>query len=224
MYSVVDSRMQQSFFGNTLTRLTKSWPRYSILLAAASLMCEVKASWCVNHAISFFTELGIDKKNWSDMNRPMSSGQLPRVYSEESSVFQSAGQTSPTLSLQKTGDHSISTSRSVLFLSPRVLVLFARMSQCLTSRLFPQPGSIRTSQDILAQISQLQPVQVSASSSGGASQQALIEDLPPVLILHLDRAAASGEMRIGESIQFEPELKIPLGTIISLFVNEAEYS
>ena len=105
-----------------------------------------------------------------------------------------------------------------------VLVSFARMSPCLTSRPFPQPGSIRTSQDILALISQSQSVQVSASSSGGASQQALIEDLPPVLILHIGRVAASSEMKMGKSIQSEPELKIPLGTISSsLSVTEAEY-
>ena len=206
--------MRQSFFGSTLMRLTKSCPRHSVLLATASLMWEVKASWCVNHSISFCTELGIDNnKNWPDMNRPM---QLTRVCLEGSC---------PTLSVQKTGGHSISTSRSVLFPSPRVFVLFARMSQCLTSSLFPQPGSIRTSQDILAHISQSYSVQVSASGSSDATQQDLIEDLPPVLILHIGCVAASGEMKMGESIQFEPEHKIPLGMILSsLSVTEAEYT
>lgn len=223
VYRIENSRIRQSFFGNTLMRLTKSCPRYSVLLATASLTWDVKVSRCVNHdIISFCTELGIDKIHWPDMNRPM---QLTRVCSGGSSVRPSAGQKSPNLSLQMTGDHSISTSRSVLFLSPRVLVLFARMSQCLTSRFFPQPGSIRTSQDILAHISQLYSVQVSASSSGDASQQALMEDLPPVLIFHLGRVGASGEMKMGESIQLEQELKIPLGTIFSsLSVTEAEYT
>ncbi|KAF8494149.1 hypothetical protein F5888DRAFT_1719063, partial [Russula emetica] len=46
----------------------------------------------------------------TDMDRPILLSHLSRVYSGGSSVCPSARQTSPTLSLQKTGDHSISTS------------------------------------------------------------------------------------------------------------------
>jgi ubiquitin carboxyl-terminal hydrolase 10 len=60
------------------------------------------------------------------------------------------------------------------------------------------------------------------SGFGNASQQVLIEVLPPVLVLHLNRvrydAAAGGITKIGKFIQFAPELEIPLGTISPLFV------
>ena len=53
-----------------------------------------------------------------------------------------------------------------------------------------------------------------------ASQQMLIEALPPVLVLHINRvrydAAAGGIMKIGKSFRFGPELEIPLGTIFSI--------
>ena len=52
------------------------------------------------------------------------------------------------------------------------------------------------------------------------SQQMLIEVLPPVLVLRLNRvrydATAGGLMKIGKSIQFGSELEIPLGTIFHL--------
>jgi hypothetical protein len=56
-----------------------------------------------------------------------------------------------------------------------------------------------------------------------ASQEVLIEALPPVLVLHLNRvryddAAAGGIMKIGKSIQFATELEIPLGTIFTFLV------
>ncbi|KAI0267533.1 hypothetical protein BGY98DRAFT_408494 [Russula aff. rugulosa BPL654] len=78
-----------------------------------------------------------------------------------------------------------------------------------------QHDSIRTVQDALAHISQLQSgEQVSVSGLGNASQQVLIEALPPVLVLHLNRvrydATAGGITKIGKSIQFGPELEIPL--------------
>jgi hypothetical protein len=60
-------------------------------------------------------------------------------------------------------------------------------------------------------------VQVSTSGLDNASEQVLIEALPPVLVLHLNRvrfdAAAGGMTKIGKSIQFAPELEIPLSTI-----------
>jgi hypothetical protein len=60
------------------------------------------------------------------------------------------------------------------------------------------------------------------------SQQMLIEVLPAVLVLHLNRvrydATAGGLMKIGKSIQFGPELQIPLGTIFSFVaIADAEY-
>ena len=78
---------------------------------------------------------------------------------------------------------------------------------------------IRTVRDALAHISQTQSVQVSASGLGNANQQVLIEALPPVLVLHLNRvqydAAAGGITKIGKSIRFGPELEIPHGTIFT---------
>jgi ubiquitin carboxyl-terminal hydrolase 10 len=64
-------------------------------------------------------------------------------------------------------------------------------------------------------------VQVDKSSSGEVSQQVLLEALPPVLVLHLERflydVAADGMIKISKSIKkpilFAPELEIPLGTI-----------
>jgi len=68
-------------------------------------------------------------------------------------------------------------------------------------------------------------MQVSASGLGNASQQVLIEALPPVLILHLNRvrydASAGGITKIGKSIRLAPELEIPLGTIFT-FLAAAE--
>jgi ubiquitin carboxyl-terminal hydrolase 10 len=62
---------------------------------------------------------------------------------------------------------------------------------------------------------------------GNASQQVLVNALPPVLVLHLNRvqydAAAGGITKIGKSIQFGPELKIPLGKRFSFtFLMAAE--
>ena len=91
------------------------------------------------------------------------------------------------------------------------------MSRRLTTRLFPQPDSIRTVQDALMRLSQ---PQVSASGFGNASQQVLIESLPQVLVLHLNRvrydASAGGIMKIQKAVEFSPELEIPLGTIFTL--------
>jgi ubiquitin carboxyl-terminal hydrolase 10 len=60
-------------------------------------------------------------------------------------------------------------------------------------------------------------VQVGQFSSTEASQQVLLEALPPVLVLHLERflydATADGINKINKPVQFAPELEIPLGTI-----------
>ena len=62
-------------------------------------------------------------------------------------------------------------------------------------------------------------MQVTTSGFGNAYQQVLIEALPPVLVLHLNRvqynAAAGGMTKIAKTIQLAPELEIPLGTIFS---------
>ncbi|KAH9995509.1 hypothetical protein BJV77DRAFT_222625 [Russula vinacea] len=66
-------------------------------------------------------------------------------------------------------------------------------------KLYIQPDSVHTIQDALALVSQPQPVQVGPSSSSDASQEVLLEALPPVLVLHLERflydAAADGIIR-----------------------------
>jgi hypothetical protein len=56
--------------------------------------------------------LAIDKE-CTDTDRLITSSHLLRVYLGESSVHPSSHQTTLTLSLQKAGDHSISTSKSV---------------------------------------------------------------------------------------------------------------
>jgi hypothetical protein len=109
-----------------------------------------------------------------------------------------------------------------------LLVLSARMlRRRLTSGLCAQHDSIRTVQDALAYISQPQSgEQISASGLGNASQQVLVEALPPVLVLHLNRvrydAAAGSITKIGKSIQLAPELEIPLGTISTFLAPAAE--
>ena len=71
-----------------------------------------------------------------------------------------------------------------------------------------------TVQDALMRVSQSQ---VSASGLGNTSQQALIEALPAVLVLHLNRVrydtAAGAIVKIEKPIVFTPELEIPPGTI-----------
>ena len=53
----------------------------------------------------------------------------------------------------------------------------------------------------------------------------LIEVLPPVLVLHINRVrydAAAGDIRkIGNSIRFGPDLEIPLGTVFT-FIEAAK--
>ena len=70
----------------------------------------------------------------------------------------------------------------------------------------------------------MQPVQLGPSCLSEASQQVLIEVLPPVLVLRLKRflydAAADGIVKVSKPIQFAPELDIPIGAIFS-FVSES---
>ena len=93
---------------------------------------------------------------------------------------------------------------------------------------FAQSGFVHTIQDALALIPLPQPVQVGQSSSSMASQQVLLDALPPVLVLHLERfvydATAGGMAKINKPIEFSPELEIPPGmtfSFLSLVVAEA---
>ena len=79
--------------------------------------------------------------------------------------------------------------------------------------------SVHGIEDALARISYPQPVQLGPSDLGEASQQVLLEALPPVLMLHLKRflydMAADGIVKIDKPVQFAPELDIPIGMIFS---------
>jgi hypothetical protein len=84
-----------------------------------------------------------------------------------------------------------------------------------------QPNSVHTIQDAIIHVSQPQPVPVGQSDSNEASQQVLLETLPPILVLHLDRfpydEATEGIVKISKRVRFTPELEIPLRTISPLF-------
>ena len=71
-------------------------------------------------------------------------------------------------------------------------------------------------------VSQSQSMQDGTSGLSDASQQMLIEVLPPVLVLHLNRfrydAAAGNTTKIGKSIRFESELEILPSTIFFTFL------
>ena len=64
-------------------------------------------------------------------------------------------------------------------------------------------------------------MQVGPSGLRDAAQQVPVKVLPPILVLHLGRfqydATAGSVIKIGKSIQVDPELNIPLGTI-SIFL------
>ena len=71
-------------------------------------------------------------------------------------------------------------------------------------------------------VSQSQSMQDSPSGLSDASRQMLIEALPPLLVLHLNRvrydASAGGITKIGKSIRLAPELDLPLGTTFTFFL------
>ena len=74
-------------------------------------------------------------------------------------------------------------------------------------------------EDALRRLSQPQPVQVTSVTKGGAvvdaSQQFLIESLPPILVLHLKRfyydTKVFNVVKLRKQIDFGPELVIPSG-------------
>ena len=83
-------------------------------------------------------------------------------------------------------------------------------------RLDIQREQIKTIQDALSFISHPEPVQVSLSTQPGvaveATQQVLIEALPPVLVLHIKRfhfdMNAKGVVKVSKQVTFGPELEI----------------
>ena len=81
---------------------------------------------------------------------------------------------------------------------------------------------MHTIEDALAGISHLQPVLLGPSGFSVASQQVLIEVLPPILVLHLKRflydAASDSIVKINKPVQFAPELEIPVGMFSLLFL------
>ncbi|KAK0211277.1 hypothetical protein DFS33DRAFT_1251525 [Desarmillaria ectypa] len=83
-------------------------------------------------------------------------------------------------------------------------------------RLDIQPDHIHTIEDALSYISHPQSVQMSLPTRPGvaveASQQVLIEALPPILILHIKRfhfdTEFGGVVKVGKQVRFGPELEI----------------
>ncbi|EDR03249.1 uncharacterized protein LACBIDRAFT_307470 [Laccaria bicolor S238N-H82] len=83
-------------------------------------------------------------------------------------------------------------------------------------RLDIQREQIHTIQDALSYISHPQPVQVTHPSQPGitidATQQVLIDALPPILILHIKRfcydTTVGGVVKVGKQVLFGPELEI----------------
>ncbi|KZT09678.1 cysteine proteinase [Laetiporus sulphureus 93-53] len=83
-------------------------------------------------------------------------------------------------------------------------------------RLDIQREQVHTIKDALQHISHPQPVQISQSTRPGvvveATQQALVEALPPVLVLHLKRflydTNVGDVVKIGKQISYGPELEI----------------
>jgi ubiquitin carboxyl-terminal hydrolase 10 len=98
-----------------------------------------------------------------------------------------------------------------------------RLSDCRVPAL--QRERIHTIQDALEYISHPQTVQVTAPARPGvtieASQQVLIEALPPILVLHLKRflydTSVGGVVKLGRQIRFAPELEVGPG--VSFFRN-----
>ncbi|KAK1218858.1 Coronin-like protein crn1 [Marasmius sp. AFHP31] len=84
-------------------------------------------------------------------------------------------------------------------------------------RLDIQSDSIHTIEDALSHISQPQSIQMSHPTLPGttidASQQILIESLPPILVVHLKRfcydPSAGGVMKVSKQVTFTDELTIP---------------
>lgn len=76
----------------------------------------------------------------------------------------------------------------------------------------PQADTIRTVEDALAHAARPQAVQL---AGGAGSQQALLEALPAVLVVHLKRfcydARARGAAKLAKAVAFGAELDVPPG-------------
>ncbi|KAN0105392.1 hypothetical protein V8E52_011059, partial [Russula decolorans] len=90
------------------------------------------------------------------------------------------------------------------------------------------PNSVHTVQDALMRLSRSQSMQDGPSGVSDASQQLLIEALPPVLVLHLKRfrydTAVGGVIKIGKPVHFSPELEIPLDVMVPTSLQPANYT
>lgn len=83
-----------------------------------------------------------------------------------------------------------------------------------------QPEDVKTLRDALQHISHPQSVQISIPTRPGAildaTQQVLIDALPPVLILHMKRflydTKVGDVVKVGKQVSFSQELDIPSGT------------
>ena len=91
-----------------------------------------------------------------------------------------------------------------------------------------QPEDVKTLRDALQHISHPQTVQVSIPTRPGAildaTQQVLIEALPPVLIMHMKRflydIKVNDVVKVGKQVSFSPELDIPSGSFHDFIVND----
>ena len=92
------------------------------------------------------------------------------------------------------------------------------MSRYLT--LIQKDESVYTVEDALAHVPHLHRVEPGPDSIDKRSHQMLIEQLPSVLVVHLNRSrydsAAGGMVKISKPIRFAPELDIPLGAVSPL--------
>ncbi|OSD08397.1 cysteine proteinase [Trametes coccinea BRFM310] len=92
-----------------------------------------------------------------------------------------------------------------------------------------QPENVKTLRDALQHISHPQQVQISIPTRPtpiDATQQVLIEALPPVLILHMKRflydTKVGDVVKLGKQVSFSPELEIASGMCLSDLIAPAK--
>ncbi|KAN0126423.1 hypothetical protein V8E52_000063 [Russula decolorans] len=131
-----------------------------------------------------------------------------------------------SISDYKSADHSIDSPISRIFRGTFCSTMdapnrldSATVEDWRSLQLDIQPDSIQSVPDALVRISSPQSVQVGPTGSSEASQQVLIQNLPPILVLHFKRfiydTAAGGMVKINKPIRFAPELEIPLDITVS---------
>ncbi|KAL5533193.1 hypothetical protein ACEPAF_4969 [Sanghuangporus sanghuang] len=84
-----------------------------------------------------------------------------------------------------------------------------------------QREQVESIEDALRYISHPQPVQMSSVTKGGAiveaSQQVLVDALPPILVLHLKRflydTSAKDVIKVHKQVTYGPELEVPSGAM-----------